>query len=138
MPSVGFSAIARTIPPPMCWATSQVMTRVSPSSRTSIRSAVWISGSSSGGNSTSTTGPITLATLPFASVSSAISHSPDARPRASAPPTISMISVVISSWRARFACRVSTLMSSSALSVAAAIARCRAAFSDAADSSNAK
>ncbi len=55
----------------------------------------------------------------------------------SAPPTISMISVVISSWRARFAWRVRILMRSSALSVAAFIARRRAAFSEAADSSSA-
>ena len=136
MPSVGLRAIARIIPSPMCCATSQVTVCVSPSRATSIRSAVWISGSPSGGNSTSTTGPITRATRPCASVSSAMSHSLEAR--ASAPPTISMISVVISSWRARLACRVSTLMSSSALSVAAAIARCRAAFSEAADSSSAK
>jgi hypothetical protein len=52
-------------------------------------------GQPSGGNSTSTTGPITRATRPCASVSSAMSHSLEAR--ASAPPTISMISVVISS-----------------------------------------
>ena len=70
-------------------------------------------------------------------VVSAIRHSPEAADRASAPPTISMVSVVISSWRARLACRVWTLMSSSALSVAAFIARRRAAFSDAADSSSA-
>ena len=48
-----------------------------------------------------------------------------------------MISVVISSWRARFACRVRIFINSSALSVAAFIARRRAAFSEAADSSNA-
>src|SRR5205823_11698563 len=64
-------------------------------------------------------------------------HSFDVWARASAPPTISLISVVISSCRARFACLVRILMSSSALSVAAFIARRRAAFSDAADSSNA-
>src|SRR5919204_6090330 len=68
---------------------------------------------------------------------SASRHSLVACASASAPPTISMISVVISSWRARFAWRVRTLMSSSALSVAAAIARRRAAFSEAADSSSA-
>src|SRR5262249_50385657 len=44
-------------------------------------------------------------------------------PRASAPPTISMISVVMASWRARFITRVRFLMSSSALSVALFIAR---------------
>ena len=53
-------------------------------------------------------------------------------PRASAPPTISMISVVMESWRARFMMRVSVLMSSSALSVAAFMARWRTACSEAA------
>ena len=43
---------------------------------------------------------------------------------ASAPPTISMISVVMASWRARFITRVSLVISSSALSVADFIARC--------------
>src|SRR5207244_10557400 len=54
--------------------------------------------------------------------------------RASAPPTISMISVVMASWRARFMVRVRLVMRSSALSVADFIARCRAACSDAAAS----
>ena len=53
-------------------------------------------------------------------------------PSASAPLTISMISVVIESWRARFMMRLSVLISSSALSVAAFIARWRKACSDAA------
>ena len=53
-------------------------------------------------------------------------------PSASAPPTISMISVVIASWRARFMIRLRFLISSSALSVAAFIARWRKACSDAA------
>ena len=44
-------------------------------------------------------------------------------PSASAPPTISMISVVIDAWRARFIVMLSDLISSSALSVAAFIAR---------------
>ena len=52
---------------------------------------------------------------------------------ASAPPTISEISWVISAWRAALAARVRLLMSSSALSVAAFMARRRAADSDAAD-----
>src|SRR5207302_10084319 len=55
--------------------------------------------------------------------------------RASAPPTISMISWVISACRAEFASRVRDLISSSALSLADFIARCRAACSDAAASS---
>ena len=137
-PSVGFRAIARTVESPMCWATSHVIVVVSPPSSTSTVSAVLISGSSFGGNSTSTTGPITRTTRPLACVSVVRHrHSSAAAARASAPPTISMISVVISSWRARFACRVRILISSSALSVAAFIARRRAAFSEAADSSSA-
>ena len=143
-PSVGFSAIARTSASPMCCATSQVIVVVSPPSVTSTVSAVLISGSSFGGNSTSTTGPITRTTRPFACpFSFSLRHlglpipPPPSAASASAPPTISMISVVISSCRARFAWRVRILMSSSALSVAAFIARRRAAFSDAADSSSA-
>ena len=52
-------------------------------------------------------------------------------------PTISMISVVMASWRARFMSRVRVLTSSSAFSVAAAMARCRAVCSLAAASSRA-
>ena len=55
----------------------------------------------------------------------------------SAPLTISMISVVIESWRARFMMRASRVMRSSALSVADFMARCRAACSDADALSNA-
>ena len=40
MPSVGFRAMVRTIPSPMCWATSQVIDCVCPSRLTSILSAV--------------------------------------------------------------------------------------------------
>ena len=53
---------------------------------------------------------------------SLVSHFPERS--ASAPPTISMISVVIESWRARFMMRLRFWPSSSALSVAAAMARC--------------
>ena len=56
---------------------------------------------------------------------------------ASAPPTISLISWVISAWRAWLASRVSVLISSSALSVADFIARRRDAISEAAESSSA-
>ena len=56
---------------------------------------------------------------------------------ASAPLTISMISVVIESWRARFMMRLRLLISSSALSVAAFIARWRNACSLAAALSSA-
>src|SRR5438132_2634068 len=65
-PSVGRSAIVRTSDSPMCWATSQVIVVVVPSRVTSVVIAVKISGSWPGGNSTSTTGPITRTTLPFA------------------------------------------------------------------------
>jgi hypothetical protein len=58
-------------------------------------------------------------------------------PSASAPPTISMISVVIESWRARFMVMLRFLISSSALSVADFIARWRKACSDAAALSSA-
>src|SRR4026209_1975362 len=65
-PSVGLSAIARIDESPMCWATSQVMVVVSPPIVMSIFSALLISGSWFGGNSTSTTGPITRSTRPSA------------------------------------------------------------------------
>src|SRR5262245_7521042 len=64
MPSVGFSAIARIVLSPMCWATSQVIVVVTSSIVTSTVSALLISGSSFGGNATSTTGPITRTTRP--------------------------------------------------------------------------
>src|SRR6266496_4212708 len=54
-----------------------------------------------------------------------------------APPTISLITWVISAWRALFASRVSCSSKSLALSVADFIARRRAAISAAADSSSA-
>src|SRR5438093_12320545 len=50
----------------MCWATSQVIVVVSSAIVTSTVIAVLISGSWFGGNSTSTTGPITRTTRPFA------------------------------------------------------------------------
>ena len=116
-------------------------------------------GQGAGGNSTSTTGPAMATTRPslcsvhvFGDCGSlgspgrsgglgdrgerlVTSPDPLATPAwrsASEPPTISMISVVMESWRARFITRRSVLISSSALSVAAFIARCRAACSDAA------
>ena len=60
-----------------------------------------------------------------------------AAPQASAPPTISMISVVMASWRAWFISRERLVISSSALSVAAFMARWRLACSEAAASSSA-
>src|SRR5690606_21250509 len=67
------------------------------------------------------------------------SHSLPAAPaRASAPPTISLISFVISAWRAWLAWRVKVLTSSSALSVAAFMALRREAHCEAADSRRAK
>ena len=56
-PSVGFMAMARTRLSPMCCATSAVISMVSPSTSTVNVRAKLISGSASGGNSTSTTGP---------------------------------------------------------------------------------
>src|SRR5210317_642838 len=63
-PSVGFRAIARTRSSPKCWATSRVKTLVSPPMVMSVCSALYIAGSASWGNSTSTTGPVTRATRP--------------------------------------------------------------------------
>src|SRR6266542_2704844 len=65
-PSVGFMAIVRTVESPMCWATSHTIVVVSPSSVRWTSRAKLISGSSPGGKSTSTTGPMTLTTRPFA------------------------------------------------------------------------
>ena len=56
---------------------------------------------------------------------------------AAAPPTISIISLVIPAWRARFIVRVSESIKSTALFVAASIAVMRAPCSAAADSSKA-
>ena len=63
-PSVGFRQMARQRPSPICCATSAVIVIVSPSSSMSISSAWLISGSASGGNSTSTTGPAIATTRP--------------------------------------------------------------------------
>src|SRR5436190_3004764 len=61
--------IARTRLSPICWATSATMRMGSPSSSISISMAWLISGSASGGNSTSTTGPAMATTRPsFSSV----------------------------------------------------------------------
>ncbi len=49
--------MARTRLSPMCWATSAMISILSPSSSTVIDRAPLISGSAPGGNSTSTTGP---------------------------------------------------------------------------------
>ena len=93
---------------------------------TDISMAVFSSGMASGGNSTSTTGPATATIRPslrFAVGSVMVMMQALRGPRgsrangdrsrgflpadrASAPPTISMISVVIVSWRARFMTRV--------------------------------
>src|SRR6185503_3595559 len=63
-PSVGLRQMARTRLSPICCATSAVMVMVSPSSSASISTAKLISGSASGGNSTSTTGPAIATTRP--------------------------------------------------------------------------
>src|SRR3954467_4491013 len=64
MPSVGLSAMQRTMLSPMCRATSMVMVVVLPPTVVSTRTAFCRSGMVSTGNSTSTTGPITRATRP--------------------------------------------------------------------------
>src|SRR4051812_12983289 len=63
-PSVGCSEIARTMPSPMCWATSSERVRVSPPRVNSVSSRLYMSGIESTGNSMSTTGPMTLAIRP--------------------------------------------------------------------------
>src|SRR4051794_6241138 len=63
-PSVGCSEIARTMPSPMCWATSSDRVRVFSSRLSSVRSRLNISGMESTGNSMSTTGPMTRAIRP--------------------------------------------------------------------------
>ena len=72
---------------------------------TSTCRALYSSGIASTGNSTSTTGPVTRATRPMPVVVSVVAvmvfldSYADAE-SASAPPTISLISWVISAWRA--------------------------------------
>src|SRR6476660_10428077 len=63
-PSVGCSEIARTMPSPMCCATSRESVRVSPARVSSVSSRLYISGIESTGNSMSTTGPMTRAIRP--------------------------------------------------------------------------
>jgi hypothetical protein len=96
-----------------------------------------MSGRSPGGNSTSTTGPMTRTMRPsltavcvlmvvLLSMSGcALQRVPaqSLEERASAPPTISVISVVICSWRAWFMMREREPATSLALSVAAFMAR---------------
>src|SRR5689334_18548776 len=65
-PSVGCSEIARTIPSPMCWATSSDSTCLLPLSSNSHSSLLYMSGIESTGNSMSTTGPMTRAIRPTA------------------------------------------------------------------------
>ena len=105
-PSVGFSEMARTVLSPMWPATSRVRVRVSSPMVRSTCSALKISGISSGANSTSTTGPMTRATRPMppsavparCGLVSAVTVIFSLLNRASAlaPPTISLISWVIS------------------------------------------
>src|SRR3954451_24684019 len=63
-PSVGCSEMARTMPSPMCWATSSDKRCDSPPSSNSHSSLLYISGIESTGNSMSTTGPMTRAMRP--------------------------------------------------------------------------
>ena len=107
-PSVGCSEMARTMLSPMCWATSMLMFFFSPESSTSVLSRLYCSGMASTGNSTSTTGPVMRAIRPTPPAGGALvlfgnggSHELSlpsylASARALAPPTISLISWVIS------------------------------------------
>src|SRR4051794_1978706 len=63
-PSVGCIETARTMLSPMCCSTSSVSVSVSSPSVRSTWRALWISGISSGANSTSTTGPMMRTTRP--------------------------------------------------------------------------
>src|SRR3954454_9706075 len=63
-PSVGCREIARTMPSPMCCATSRESVRVSSPSVSSVSSRLYMSGIESTGNSMSTTGPMTRAIRP--------------------------------------------------------------------------
>src|SRR5688572_14572607 len=63
-PSVGCREMARTMPSPMCWATSSERVLVSPRTVSSVSSRLYISGIESDGNSMSTTGPMTRAIRP--------------------------------------------------------------------------
>src|SRR4051794_17118036 len=63
-PSVGCREMARTMPSPMCRATSRERARVSPRISSSHSSLLYMSGIESTGNSTSTIGPITRAIRP--------------------------------------------------------------------------
>src|SRR4051794_1538940 len=65
-PSVGCSAIARTMSSPMCWATSRVSVFDSSPRAISVVRAWFSSGMVCRPNSTSTTGPITRTTRPVA------------------------------------------------------------------------
>ena len=127
-PSVGFREMARTMLSPRCWATSRVISWGSspaPVAWTLTRRALYIAGMDSGGNSTSTTAPMMRVMRPVPGVVvsamfvSSVSVSSTARglrgpvapgpypaPRASAPETISVISWVMSPWRAALARRV--------------------------------
>ena len=130
-PSVVSMAMQRTELSPISCATS--ITTVRPS-RGWTRTACRMLGSLPGGNSTSTTAPITWLTAPSApvrvpglSLTFAIPSPYVADERsASAPPTISISSVVIIDCRTLFMYRVSESMSSPAASVAFCIAIIRA------------
>ena len=63
-PSVAFMQTTRTLPSPICCATSPPMVTLSPSNSASISTNVLISGSEPRGNSTSTTGPAIARTFP--------------------------------------------------------------------------
>ena len=74
-PSVGCSAIVRTMSSPMCCATSRVSVLDSSPSSISTVSALYSSGIALRPNSTSTTGPITRTTRPIDVAESGLSVS---------------------------------------------------------------
>ena len=143
--------MARTMLSPRCWATSRVSVLAISSNVTSACSALNSSGTEPRGNSTSTTGPVTRTTRPVASclrgsigLFGGSSHLFFASSsgyrgvgqRVGAADDLADFLGDLGLPRA-VGLSVRALMRSSALSVAAFIARRRDADSDAADSSSA-
>ena len=134
-------ATQRTVRSPRCCATSTVrLSGLSLIDGFVMRSAVLISGSPPE-NSTSTTGPMTWTILPWLRdlpCSWCVLWSFAYPLRASAPPTISISSLVIAAWRARLYCERQLTIISLAFLVAFSIAVMRAPNSEAIDSSRAR
>ena len=161
-PSVGFRQMQRTRPSPICWATSAVMTNARFRRRSSsissgrvdlgqcVRRELDVDDRACDRRRCGRPRAVVASAgvawqrwscdllLGCSRMSRRSSGMPPAERSASAPPTISMISVVIESWRARFITRRSVVSSSSAFSVAADIARWRAVCSEAEASSSAR